>query len=130
MNKNAKTIASEILENYIECFTNRDLTRLKDLYVEAGEFCYFDNHAGCDSDNIDDHFEKVKAFFESDESILGLNYEILSGHINGNNICAAAYVYYVSKPDDPKVRVTLVAELYESIWRIRHLHFSKLPTTA
>lgn len=119
--------AAKLIDDYNRCFVQRDLHALHRLYVSEGPFTYFDNHADCDSTELEDHLQKVETFFQSGVDISGLDTELVSVSINGHVACITATNRYRGKPDAPPVRVTLVAEQIESEWKIRHLHYSNQP---
>ncbi len=66
----------QLLKQYNQCFYNRDIKSLRDMYVSDGNVIYFDNHANCDSSATEVHLAKVQKFFFKG-SIVKLNYENL-----------------------------------------------------
>ena len=119
--------AKELIEKYNLCFGSRDILALRELYVASGPFTYFDNHANCDSTDLEDHLKKVKRFFDSQVEIAGLDTQVLSVHVNSGMACITAHVRYRGNMEQPVVWLTLVAEQSTSGWKIRHLHYSNLP---
>lgn len=119
--------AERLVDAYNKSFATKDIKALRRLYVESGPFTYFDNHANCDSTDLDDHLKKVDAFFQSGNDIPGLDTEILSVNANGNVACITAKTRYRGKSELPQVRLTLVAECIGDEWKIRHLHYSNQP---
>ncbi len=115
----------ELLKQYNQCFYNRDIKSLKDMYVSDGNVIYFDNHANCDSSEIEVHLTKVQEFF-SKGSIVKLNYENLVVYQFGNAACMIVTLRYSSNPK-PGVRSTFLLEKYYQQWKIRHIHFSTDP---
>jgi hypothetical protein len=124
---NPKSIALALIEAYNDCFVKRDIQELRNLYVPSGPFTYFDNHAGCDSTDIEDHLAKVQCFFESNADIPGLDTELIAAHIFNGTACITAHVRYRRQGEADTVRMSLFAELHGEQWRIRHLHYSALP---
>ena len=51
---NELKIFESIIDEYSNCFYERDIERLRNLYVSDGDIIYFDNHADCDSIDFED----------------------------------------------------------------------------
>ncbi len=116
----------DLFDRYNQCFYNRDADQLRDLYVDDDQgFVYFDNHPDCDSVALDDHLAKVEGFLSGDQ-VVELETEVLSTSVSGNAGCLFALVRYVDRAEPP-VRMSLFAESNNSVWKIRHLHFSVDP---
>ena len=60
----------ELLKRHNRAFYDRDLAALRALYVPDVEVPYFDNHADCDSTDIETHLDKVATFFETGDIVL------------------------------------------------------------
>ena len=59
----------ELLARYNRAFYDRDLAALRALYVPDVGVPYFDNHADCDSTDLETHLEKVATFFETGDIV-------------------------------------------------------------
>lgn len=59
----------ELLERYNRAFYDRDLAALRALYLPDAEIHYFDNHANCDSTDLEKHLENVAKFFETGDIV-------------------------------------------------------------
>lgn len=49
----------QFLLRYNQCFYDRNLVALRNLYIEDGNITYFDNHSGGDSTDLDHHLQQV-----------------------------------------------------------------------
>ena len=112
----------KFLDEYNDCFYQRDIESLKNLYVSDGDIIFFDNHEDCDSQDLEDHLLKVFKFFESGniEEILSED-KVIYQH--GNSACILMKCRYPSKPK-PGVRTTMYLESHDNEWKIRHIHYS------
>ena len=115
-------IFQKFLDEYNDCFYQRDLGRLKNLYVSDGDIVFFDNHKDCDSQDIEDHLLKVLNFFETGK-IVELLSEDMVVYQHGNSACLLFKHRYSSKPR-PGVRTTFYLENHDNEWKIRHIHYS------
>ena len=115
----------ELLAQYNRAFYDRDLAALRALYVPDVEVPYFDNHADCDSTDLETHLEKVATFFETG-AIAPLLVENIRAFVHGDAACVVATVRYSAEPV-PGVRASFFLERHAAAWRIRHIHFSQDP---
>ena len=115
----------ELLARYNRAFYDRDLAALRALYVPDVEVPYFDNHADCDSTDLETHLEKVATFFETGD-IVPLSVENIRAFVHGDAACVVATVRYSAEPV-PGVRASFFLERHATAWRIRHIHFSQDP---
>ncbi|MDJ0592270.1 MAG: nuclear transport factor 2 family protein [Pleurocapsa sp. MO_226.B13] len=115
----------QLLKRYNQCFYDRNIESLRNMYVPDGEVIYFDNHANCDSCDLETHLSKVKDFFDS-----GIIVELLSEKLTvyqfGDAACMVVKVRYSNNPQ-PGVRASFFLEKYFWEWKIRHIHFSTDP---
>ena len=115
----------QLLRQYNQCFYERDIESLRNMYVPDGNVIYFDNHANCDSSNIEIHLAKVEEFFDKG-SIVELLSENLTVYQFGDAACMVVTVRYSSNPQ-PGVRASFFLEKHLLQWKIRHIHFSTDP---
>ena len=115
----------QLLRQYNQCFYNRDLESLRNMYVSDGNVIYFDNHANCDSSEIETHLTKVQEFLASG-TVVELNYENLVVYQFGEAACMVVTVRYSNNPQ-PGVRASFFLEKHLLQWKIRHIHFSSDP---
>ena len=115
----------ELLARYDKAFHDRDLAALRALYVPDVEVPCFDNHADCDSTDLETHLEKVATFFETGD-IMPLLVENVRAFVHGDAACVVATVRYSAAPV-PGVRASFFLERHVTAWRIRHIHFSQDP---
>ena len=115
----------ELLLRYNRAFYNRELAALRALYVPDVEVTYFDNHADCDSTDLETHLEKVATFLETGD-IMPLLVENVRAFVHGDAACVVATVRYSAEPV-PGVRASFLLERHVTAWRIRHIHFSQDP---
>lgn len=115
----------QLLRQYNRCFYNRDIESLRNMYVADGNIVYFDNHANCDSSEIEIHLTKVKEFF-ANGTIVELNFENLAVYQFGDAACMVVTVRYSSNPR-PGIRASFFLEKHFGQWKIRHIHFSTDP---
>ena len=102
----------ELLARYNRAFYDRDLAALRVLYVPDVEVPYFDNHADCDSTDIETHLEKVSTFFETGDIVPPL-VENVRAFVHGDaacvSACVVATVRYSAEPV-PGVRASFFLE--------------------
>ena len=115
----------ELLARYNRAFYDRDLAALRALYVSDAKVSYFDNHADCDSTDLETHLEKVATFFETGD-IVPLLVENVRAFVHGDAACVIATIRYSTKPV-PGIRASFFLERHVTAWRIRHAHFSQHP---
>ena len=115
----------ELLAQYNRAFYDRDLAALRELYVPDAEVAYFDNHAGCDSTDLETHLGKVATFLKTGD-IVPLLVENVRAFVHGDAACVVATFRYSAEPV-PGVRVSFFLERHAAVWRIRHIHFSQDP---
>ena len=115
----------ELLARYNRAFYDRDLAALRALYVPDAKVSYFDNHADCDSTDLETHLEKVATFFETGD-IAPLLVENVRAFVHGDAACVVATIRYSTEPV-PGVRASFFLERHVTAWRIRHIHFSQDP---
>ena len=115
----------ELLARYNRAFYDRELAALRAIYVPDVEVSYFDNHAGCDSTDLETHLESVATFFETGD-IVPLLVENVRAFVHGDAACVVAKVRYSAEPV-PGVRASFFLERHVTAWRIRHIHFSQDP---
>lgn len=118
----------ELLARYNSAFCDRDLAALRTLYVPDEEVPYFDNHADCDSVDLETHLQKVATFFETGD-IVPLLVENVRAFVHGVAACVVATFRYSADPV-PGVRASFFLERHGTAWRIRHVHFSEDPNEA
>ncbi|KAI9134699.1 nuclear transport factor 2 family protein [Acaryochloris sp. CCMEE 5410] len=115
----------QFLRQYNQCFYDRNLAALRNLYVDDGQITYFDNHAGCDATDLDHHLQQVSQFFATG-TIVELVTEGMHVFQVGEAACVIAKVRYSNQPR-PGVRSTFFLERDQHAWKIRHIHFSTDP---
>ncbi len=115
----------QLLRQYNQCFYDRDLQSLRNMYVPDGNVIYFDNHANCDSSEIEEHLTKVKEFLAKG-TVVKLNHENLAVYQFGDAACMVVTVRYSNNPK-PGVRASFFLEKHQQQWKIRHIHFSTDP---
>ena len=115
----------ELLARYNRAFYDRDLAALRALYVPDVEVPYFDNHADCDSTDLETHLKKVATFFETVD-IVPLLVENVRAFVHGDAACVVATLRYSAEPI-PQIRASFFLERHVAEWRIRHIHFSQDP---
>jgi ketosteroid isomerase-like protein len=120
--QNELKIFESIIDEYSTCFYERDIERLKNLYVSDGDIIYFDNHANCDSIDLEDHLKKVGDFFRSGniEELISEDFVVFR---HGQGACMLIKYRYPSHPK-PCARTTYYLELHNDQWKIRHIHCS------
>ena len=114
-----------LLARYNKAFHDRDLAALRALYVPDVEVPYFDNHAGCDSTDLETHLAKVATFLETGD-LMPLLVENVRAFVHGDAACVVATFRY-SAESVPGVRASFFLERHATAWRIRHIHFSQDP---
>ncbi|QUY42501.1 nuclear transport factor 2 family protein [Acaryochloris marina] len=115
----------QFLQRYNQCFCDRNLAALRNLYVDDGKITYFDNHAGCDSTDLDHHLQQIHQFFLTG-TIVELSIEGMHVFQTQDAACVIAKVRYSNQPQ-PGVRSTFFLERDQQDWKIRHIHFSTDP---
>lgn len=65
LTKEEKQPFKMLLDDYHQCFHNKDIDALREMYVQDEALVYFDNHADCDSRTLADHLQKVSHFFDT-----------------------------------------------------------------
>ena len=115
----------ELLARYNRAFYDRDVAALRALYVPDVGVPYFDNHADCDSTDLETHLEKVATFFETGD-IVPLLVDNVRAFVHGDAACVVATVRYSAEPV-PGVRASFFLERHAAAWRIHHIHFSQNP---
>ena len=126
MNETELELARSFFEAYNGCFLRRDLDALRRLHVDRGPFVYFDNHSGCDSPSLEDHFAKVGRFLATGD-IVGLETEILACSVHGEAAAVVGRVRYRRDNPGSAVRVSAFLERHGGTWKVRHLHWSGDP---
>ncbi len=112
----------KLLDEYNQCFYERDIERLQNLYVADEDVIYFDNHQDCDSYNLTDHIQKVANFFKSG-NIVPLSYEKLVVYQFGQSACMLVKFRYLDRPQ-AGIRTSFFLECHDTQWKIRHIHYS------
>ncbi len=115
----------ELISRYNQCFYEHDLEGLRELYVPDGEVLYFDNHANCDSINLETHLQNVANFFRFG-NVVPLVSEDLRVFLQGEAGCLVVKFRYQNNPI-PAVRASFFVERHQGVWKIRHIHFSQDP---
>lgn len=115
----------DLVDRYNNCFYDRDIEALREMYVSDGEVIFFDNHASCDTDSLAEHLESVAKFFSSGE-IVELTKENIRIHRFDKSACITLTLRYSNNPK-PGIRTTLVCEMESGQWKIRHVHHSRDP---
>ena len=115
----------ELLARYNRAFYDHDLAALRALYVPDVEVPYFDNHANCDSNDLETHLEKVATFLETGD-IVPLLVENVRAFVHVDAACVVATFRY-SAESEPGIRASFFLERHALAWRIRHIHFSQDP---
>lgn len=113
------------LQQYNQCFYDRNLAALHDMDIDDGKITYFDNHEGCDATDLDHHLQHVRQFFTTG-TIVVLCTEGMHVFQTGDAACLIAKVRYRNQPQ-PGVRSTLFLEREQQDWKIRPIHFSTDP---
>lgn len=124
----------DFIGEYNLCFYHRDIDALKQLYATSAFTVFWDNHSGCDSRNLEDHFSKVSEFFQKGKQTESGEIEPLlieDAQIRSSNGFAlvTAFLRYQSAPT-PGVRSTFVLIRDEGRWKAIHIHHSFDPNEA
>ena len=131
MEKSIK-IFVDFLDQYNECFYNKDIVGLKEFYdTQSNVLIYFDNHKGNDTYTLEEHLQLISDFFvkgKQTESggVEPLIIENLNVFHKENAACLCFISKYKSFPV-PVVRSTMYLERIEDKWKIMHAHFSFEP---
>ncbi len=126
-NENHKD-ALNFIREYNECFYKRDLVGLKGLYSSENFLAFWDNHEGCDSASLDDHFSKISDFFRNGKqtesgTIEELMVENEQIRVFGHGLLVTAVLRYASAPK-PGVRSTFCLVQEKGRWQAAHIHHS------
>ncbi|AZV58048.1 nuclear transport factor 2 family protein [Clostridium sp. AWRP] len=130
--KNNDNTFINFLNDYNECFYNKDLVGLKEFYdTKDNVLIYFDNHKNNDTYTLKEHLELISNFFEKGKStesgeVEPLIIENLNVFHKGETACLCFISKYKSFPV-PEVRSTLYLEYMDNKWKIIHAHFSFQP---
>lgn len=116
------------LSAYNRCFYNRDIDALRALYATNQFTLFWDNHPGCDSINLEDHFAKVSAFFAKGKktesgTIEPLLVEDPKVHATQGTLLVTAILRYARAPRTG-VRSTFVLVDEAGQWKAIHIHHS------
>ncbi|WP_420862802.1 YybH family protein [Algirhabdus cladophorae] len=130
----ARQEALDFINSYNACFYKRDLDALKALYSPQNFTKFWDNHPGCDSPDLEDHFGKVSTFFKTGKqsesgTIEPLIVEDLHALAVGNTLLVTAILRYQSAPV-PGVRSTFALLKENGAWKAAHIHHSFDPNEA
>ncbi|WP_228028355.1 YybH family protein [Donghicola mangrovi] len=115
------------LERYNNAFYARDIAALQDCYTED-HVRFWDNHAGCDSDDLPAHLAAVQAFFDNG-TIEQLEIDAPQVWFHGETATLTATLRYASSPK-PGVRSTFCLKMDKGSWRAFHVHHSFDPNEA
>lgn len=120
--------ALDFIHKYNECFYQRDLVGLKEMYALESFQVFWDNHQGCDSTNLDDHFGKISDFFTNGKQTESGNIEeLMVEHeqvcVFGDGLLVTALLRYTSAPK-PGVRSTFCLVNEKGHWKAAHIHHS------
>ena len=115
----------KVLDSYDQCFFNRDIGSLRELYVSDGVVPFFDNHQDCDTAALSEHLSRVSTFF-SQGTIVQLLREEIKIFVSGSGACITLVQRYSTEPN-PGVRTSIFLELEGEMWKIRHIHHSFNP---
>ncbi|QHI73512.1 nuclear transport factor 2 family protein [Aminipila terrae] len=132
VNKNTRNIFENFLDSYNECFNKKDLAALREFYdTNDNVLIYFDNHKNNDTYSLEEHLKLISDFFEKGKStesgaVEPLIIENLNILHKGEAACLCFISRYKSFPV-PAVRSTLYLECTNSVWKIKHAHFSFEP---
>ncbi|WP_165390228.1 nuclear transport factor 2 family protein [Thalassococcus sp. S3] len=118
----------EFLRAYNQCFYDKDLVALKGLYSSTSFTVFWDNHPNCDSNTLDDHFEKLSTFFSKGKltesgSVEPLLIEELQTRASSGMLLVTAILRYQSAPI-PGVRSSFVLVEEDGRWKALHIHHS------
>lgn len=113
---------------YNQCFYDRDVEALRRLYAARDFTQFWDNHAGCDSTRLQDHFERVATFFENGKTtesgtVEDLLIEDVQASATQDALVVTAVLRYGSAPR-PGVRSTFVLFWETDGWKAVHIHHS------
>jgi len=130
--ENCKDIFVDFLNQYNECFYNKDIVSLKDFYdVQSNVLVYFDNHKSNDTYTLDEHLKLISDFFVNGKltesgSVEPVIIEDLTIFHKESTACLCFISKYKSFPISV-VRSTLYLERINGKWKILHAHFSFQP---
>lgn len=128
----SKQVFIDFLNQYNECFYNKDIDALKEFYdTQSNVLIYFDNHNGNDTYTLEEHLQLISDFFAKGKQtesggVEPLIIENLNVFHKENAACLCFISRYKSFPV-PAVRSTLYLECIKEKWKIMHAHFSFEP---
>ena len=130
--ENDNDIFIDFLNQYNECFYNKDIVSLKEFYdSESNVLIYFDNHKGNDTYTLDEHLKLISDFFvKGKETESGGVEKLIIENLNIFHKESAACLCFFSKNKSfpiPVERRTLYLECINGKWKIVHAHFSFQP---
>ncbi|MGX9855365.1 nuclear transport factor 2 family protein [Limimaricola variabilis] len=126
--RTAYETVQDFLNEYNKCFYSKDIGALRSMYSSEAFAVFWDNHAGCDSHTLDDHFEKISTFLQEGRSTEGGEVEELIVEdkrirTSSNFSLVTAILRYRSAPM-PGVRSTFVLVREKGRWKAIHIHHS------
>jgi len=130
--ENSKDFFVDFLNQYNQCFYNKDIESLRDFYdTQSNVLIYFDNHKNNDTYTLDEHLELISDFFTKGKltesgGVEPLIIEKLNVFHKEHAACMCFISKYKSFPV-PVVRSTLYLETINDKWKIVHAHFSFQP---
>jgi len=118
----------DFIAQYNQCFYDRDIEALRQLYDADTFTVFWDNHPGCDSRTFEDHFAKLSNFFQNGKQTESGEIEPLlieDAAVTGSDGFAVvtAILRYKSAPT-PGVRSTFVLIKRDDRWKAMHIHHS------
>lgn len=116
-----------LVEQYNQCFYDKNVVALRQMYVADGNVRFFDNHPDHDSSALKDHLDEVAVFFQAAGDIQELIIEDLTAYQVGDGACVVLMLRYSGQPR-PGVRTTMFLEKEAGTWKIRHMHHSFDPS--
>lgn len=120
------------LDEYNQTFYDKDIAKLRDFYDSVGNvLIYFDNHAGNDTDCLNQHLVLISDFFENGKETESDGVEPLiieNFHVfhRTDSACLCFIARYKSVPV-PAVRTTMYLECIYDKWKVLHVHCSFEP---
>lgn len=124
----AKDCGMAFIHAYNQCFYDKDMEALTSLYSPTLFTGFWDNHANCDSDRLDNHLAKLSEFFSQGKTtesggIEPLRIEELKVRGANGFLLLTAVLRYNSAPI-PGVRSTFVLVEEHGSWKAIHIHHS------
>ena len=118
----------DFINEYNQCFCDRDIEALKEMYATNAFTVFWDNHSGCDSGNLTDHLSKVSEFFQHGKqtesgAIEPLLIEDSQTRSSDGTLIVTALLRYQSAPT-PGVRSIFVLMKDDHRWKAMHIHHS------